>query len=203
MQLEDRDEVLNAIPSILSNAFCDPRYTTDLMFFELEVAVEHGVLELLEEGLLVEVDFMRDKAVFQLCRDAVLSSVRVARCLEEGPVLGDGITRLANLFQLVRTCKGVVALRIEASNCGEESCALLLGELGVEGVDCHAERAAVSFECEDAVHDLCGRPANLCSAEFVEVFEVCFVESVTDDLDVEVVEVGCGDAFSEVRGYEW
>lgn len=36
----------------------------------------------------------------------------------------------------------------------------------------------------------------------MEIFEVGFVEGISDDFDIEVVEVLSGEAVTEVRGYE-
>lgn len=38
---EDRDKVLNTIPRILGDTLRDPRDSSDLLFLQLEVSIEH------------------------------------------------------------------------------------------------------------------------------------------------------------------
>lgn len=72
-------------------------------------------------------------------------------------------------------------------------------EVCAEGVYGDVDGTSVCFEGEDFGHDFEGGAADFL-AEGVEVFEVGFVEGVTDDFDVEVVEIVGGEAFSEVGG---
>lgn len=96
--------------------------------------------------------------------------------------------------------EGVVALWEESTDCGEETGALVLGEFSAEGVDGDVDGSSVSLKGENASHNVCRRPVNRL-AEGVEVLQVSFVERVTDDFDVEVIEVGGGDAVTEVLRY--
>ena len=169
------------------------------MLFELHIRIERRILELLQERLLVEVHLLSDEFVLQLRRHAVLTPVRRGR-VEERAVLDNALARLAHLLDLVRACEQVVALWVQAPDVREQACALLLAQLRPEGVDRHAQRAAVSLECEDFVHHLGGRPADMGRDEAVEVLEVGLVERVADDFDVEVVKVGRGEAIAEVGG---
>lgn len=71
LRLENRNEVLNAIPRVLSDTLCNPRNTPDFMLFELQVAIKDCVLELLKERLFVEMNLLRDELVLELCREAI------------------------------------------------------------------------------------------------------------------------------------
>ena len=200
---EDGYKVINPVPCILRDALRNPGDIPDLLLLQLQVRVEHAILELLQERLLVQVHLRVEEPVLQLRRRTQIVSTirrRARLVLEERAVLAHALARGAHLVDVVRLRELVVPLGEEPADRGEELRALLLLELGAEGVDGDVDRAAVGLEGEDAEHDVCGGPAEG-AAEGGEVLEVGFVERVADDLDVEVVEVGCGHGVPEVVGY--
>ena len=128
---EDRDKVLNTIPRILGDTLRDPCDSSDLLLLQLEVRVEHRVLELLQEGEFVQVHLSLEESVLQLSRNGgrILRTVAVdARCrrIKEAAILDNIITHLPHLLDLVRLREEVVARGKQAANCGEQPCALLL-----------------------------------------------------------------------------
>jgi hypothetical protein len=72
IQLKDGNKVLDPITSILSNTFGDPRNTADLMLLEFEIAKEDAILELLEEGELVQMDLSSEEPVLKRCGDGTV-----------------------------------------------------------------------------------------------------------------------------------
>ena len=207
------------VARVLRNALRDPRDAPDLLLLELDVAVEHRELKLLQERELVEVHLVHEEAVLEVRRRVAHAEVpqQVRRALpsaaavhltgssggsiEERTVLSDGVNSLADLLDVVGAREHVVALGEEAADGGEELCALLLGELRAEGIDGDIDCTAVSLEGERGVHDVRGGSPDA-AAEGVEVLEVGLVERVADDLDVEVVEIGSGDGVAEVGGWD-
>ena len=118
---ENRNEVLNAIPCILSNTLRDPCDISDLLLLQPEVSIEHRVLELLQEGEFIEVHLSLKEPVLQLgCnRRRVLRAVAVdacCRCIKEATILDDIIAHLPHLFDLVRLGEEVVARGEQAAN---------------------------------------------------------------------------------------
>lgn len=75
---------------------------------------------------------------------------------------------------------------------------IVLGQLSAERVDGDDDGAAIGLEGEDLAHDV-GSGAAESLAESVESLEISFVQSVSDDLDVHLVQVLLADAVDE----EW
>ena len=200
MHSENRYKVLNSVPRLLCDTLGDPRQVPDLLLLELEVSVEHAVLELLQERQLVVVHLRDEELVLQLRRDAevpILVRAGARRAVEKRTVLRDAFADRAHLVDVICFCELVVSLGEEAADGRKEARALFLGELCVERVDRDVDRAPVGLERENARHDV-GRWTIDGCAEGVEVFEVGFVERVADDFDVEVVEVRGREAVTEV-----
>ena len=110
------------------------------------------------------------------------------------------VDSLNDALNIIRTGESIVAFGIETSDGREELCTLLLGELGAERVDGDVERAAIGFESENLAHDLGSRRWESLT-ELVEVFQIGLVQTVTDDLDIEIVEVLSREAVTEVGSY--
>ena len=138
MHSENRYKVLNPVPRLLCDTLGDPRQVPDLLLLELEVSVEHAILELLQERQLVVVHLRDEELVLQLRRDAevpILMRAGARRAVEERAVLRDAFADRAHLVDVVCFCELVVSLGEEAADGREQARALFLGELGVEGVD--------------------------------------------------------------------
>ncbi|KAI3477715.1 hypothetical protein L1887_60488 [Cichorium endivia] len=156
------------------------------MRFELHLELEHLVLE-----------HVCIRLAAAACTRSSGVAARARRRIKEGAVFGDGVADGLDLVQFVCLGEQIVAGGEEFADGGEEACAVFLGERGAKRVDGDVDRASIRLEAEQLGHGLCGGSAQR-DAEVVEVLEVGLVERVADDFDVEVVEVGCGDAFSKV-----
>ena len=64
--LESANILSNPLPIILSDTLRDPSKTPDLLLLQLDVAVKHGVRELLEERELVQVNLLREEPVLEV-----------------------------------------------------------------------------------------------------------------------------------------
>jgi len=198
-------KIINPIPRVLGDTLRNPRQTPNLMLLQLDIAIKHPILELLQERHLIQMHLHREETVFQRrshSRDVALISRRRTirprrRRIKERAILWDVFTYHSHLVDIVCFGEGVVTFGIETADGREEFRALFFGEFGVEGVDGDVDGAAVGFELEDAGHVVGGGAAEG-ETVVVEVFEVGFVEGVADDFDVEVVEVGGGEAVAEV-----
>jgi hypothetical protein len=76
---------------------------------------------------------------------------------------------------------------------------LLLDELGAKGVESDIDSSSISFEGQNFMHDVRCWRAKRC-AEVLEVFKASLIYSVTDDFNIQVVEIGCRETVSEVGG---
>lgn len=153
-----------------------------------------------EEPIL---EFRAHTDVFKVSEQVRRASICSAVCssagrrgIEECTIFSYAVARTPDLVNLIRSRQHVIALGIQSADRGEQSGTLFLCELGAERVNGDVDGTTVSFEGENARHDLGSWAANRL-AERVEVFEIGFVERVADDLNVEVVEFGCGEAFTE------
>lgn len=220
---ENGNKVVDSVLCVLSDALCDlcsvsappwsrhdkpaathPSQVPNLLLFELDEAVEDGILELLKEALLVELDVVFKELVLQagtLVR--IVSAVRVfegrsASCLfKERAVFRNVIDSLDHGIDIVCASKRIVAFRVQSSDGGEQLCTLFLGELSAERIDGDVECPAIGFKRENLAHDFgCGGWKGL--TELMEIFEIRFVQAVTDDLDVQVVEVLRRQTIAEV-----
>lgn len=63
--LQNGDIVVNLGSVFLGNALGDPDDVATLLFFQLEVSVEDTVVELMQECVDVQFDFVFEKLVFQ------------------------------------------------------------------------------------------------------------------------------------------
>ena len=64
--LESTNILSNPLPVVLSNTLGDPSKTPDLLLLQLDVAVKHGIRKLLEEGKLVQVNFLPKEPVLEV-----------------------------------------------------------------------------------------------------------------------------------------
>jgi len=110
-----------------------------------------------------------------------------------GSARGDDSIDVLGLAQL----EGHVG--VEEAELGEEADAVILGELGPEGVDGNVDGPPVSLELEDVAHNL-GSTAPNGLAEPVKVLKVGLVEGVPDDLNVHLVQILLGETGGKVRG---
>jgi hypothetical protein len=136
---------------------------------------------------------------------ATIAPSTVHRCVvgigEKRPILTYILTNAPNLVNLIRPRKSVIPFGKQPPNIREKLRPFFFRKLGVEGINGDVYRAPVGFEREDAGHDICcGGGIELGGAEGEEIFEVGFVNGVSDDFDVEVVKVGSGEARFEVWG---
>lgn len=112
------------------------------------------------------------------------------RLVKEGFVLGNMVDGSYYCIDVIRSGKRIVPFGKEAANRGEQPRSLLFGELGTKGVNGNVECPSVGFKSKDAGHDLrSGSRKSL--AELVEIFQVGFVQGVTDNLNVEVIKILC------------
>ena len=65
MFLENCDVVVDLLLVVLADALRDPHNIPDLLLLQLHKRVEHAVLELLQEGVLVQVHLVLKKLVLQ------------------------------------------------------------------------------------------------------------------------------------------
>jgi len=65
MFLENCDVVVDLLLVVLADALRDPDNIPDLLLLQLHKRVEHAVLELLQEGVLVQVHLVLKKLVLQ------------------------------------------------------------------------------------------------------------------------------------------
>ena len=200
------------VSCILSNTLRNPSETPDLLFLELHVRVEHCVLELLQERLLVEMHLVKEEPILELGANTTVvylteevrrAAVRVLRPatttrrrVKEGAIFRHRLARSTDLIDIVRTRKLIVALREETTDGGEESGTLLFRELCAEGVDGDVYRTTVSLKGEDAGHDF-SRWSTEFLTEGVKVFQVSLVKGVPNNFNVEVIEFGCRKTFTE------
>lgn len=62
---ENGDEILYPVPRVLSDTLCYPSQGPNLLLFQPKVAVKYSVIELLQECLLVQVDFLDEEPIFE------------------------------------------------------------------------------------------------------------------------------------------
>jgi hypothetical protein len=184
------------------NVLGDPGQTPDLLLLQLDEAEEDPILKLLQERLLVQLDIIPKEPILQtqspLASIALTSHpIPTSSLLEERLVLHHPITNRLDLIHIVRPRQHVVSFGVQAPDGREETGAAFFGEVGVEGVKGDVDGSTVGFKGEEFGHDLGGRGGQGLD-EAMEVFEVGFVEGVSDDFDVEVVEVGGREAVAEV-----
>ena len=85
---------MNTVSRILSNTLCDPSQGPNLLLFQPKIAVKYSVIELLQECLLVQVDFLDEEPVFEFADGLGLitaerefsEEVRCAFCSSSGAV---------------------------------------------------------------------------------------------------------------------
>lgn len=138
----------------------------------------------LGEMLALTLHFEFEKLVFQQIR--ISFTGHSARGIKEPSVLWHLFRDLFDLFQLIRFSEDIVARGIKSSDRGEKTGAFLLAERGAERVDGDIDRSSVRLKGEKFGHGLGGRTAQ-CETEAVEIFQVGFVQGITDDFNVEIV----------------
>lgn len=150
-------------------------------------------MELHLEGLLAQVHLMLKERIFQ-----ALVYV-ISRSLEQLPVGAVRLDSRRDGLRVICTSEASDTLRKQGTDSRVQFLPLVLGELGTEGVDGNVNSPPVCLELENLAHELGGRAAQL-HAKGVEVLEVGLVQSVTNDLDVDIGKVLKGDALGKIRG---
>ena len=150
---------------------------------------------MLQEGEFIEVHLRLEESVFQLSRNRrrILWGVTVdTRCrrIKEAAILDHVIAHLPHLLDFVRFGEEVVACREQTTDRREQPGALLLAQFGPERVDGDVDGTTVAFKRENVVHNLVRRPANFGLDELVKVLQVRLVQRVSNDFNVQVIEVG-------------
>ena len=59
------NEILYPVPRILRNTLCNPRHGPNLLLLEPNITVENGIVELLQECLLIQMDLLDKEPVFE------------------------------------------------------------------------------------------------------------------------------------------
>jgi hypothetical protein len=165
------------------------------MLLEFEIAKEDAILELLEEGELVQMDLSSEEPVLKRRSDGTVRVLTSRPCTRPSPrTIRSGVEKVTifrhviahrlHLLHLVRSCEEVIARWIQVSNGRKQAGPLFFAQVCAEGIDGYVDGAPVSFECEDSVHVLVGWSSDCGRDEVVKVFEVRFVEGVSDDFDV-------------------
>mmetsp|Transcript_37101 Transcript_37101/g.98357 ORF Transcript_37101/g.98357 Transcript_37101/m.98357 type:complete len:515 (-) Transcript_37101:53-1597(-) len=195
LRSEDIDVLVHAAALVLRDALGDPHNVTDLLLLELHERVVHAVVELLLKRQPVEVDFQLE--------ELVLDGLVVLEALvgQQAPEVGERVDGAAHCVLVGGLGEARRSLRVEQPDRGVQLLALLQVEVGVERVDRNVDRPSVRLELQDAAHHLLGRAAHV-AAEGVKVLQVCLVQRVADDLNVQLIEVIEREAIAEV-GTEW
>jgi hypothetical protein len=119
--------------------------------------------------------------------------IRPARTISSGvekvTILRHVIAHSLHLLHLFRSCQEVIPRWIQVSNGREQASALFFAQVGAEGIDGYVDGAPVSFKSKDSVHVVVGWSSDGRRDEVVKVFEVRFVEGVSDNFDVQVIEI--------------
>mmetsp|Transcript_15739 Transcript_15739/g.36406 ORF Transcript_15739/g.36406 Transcript_15739/m.36406 type:complete len:304 (+) Transcript_15739:300-1211(+) len=183
LRSEDVDVLRDLRALVLRDALRDPHNVADLLLAEFDVGPEETVVELLLEGVLVELHLQLKEGVLhrlllaraRLDQHVAIVLVRVERC--------------PHLVHVSAESQARRALGVQLADARVELELIVLAQLRLERVDGDVDRAPVRFELEDAAHDLRRLPAALGLDEVVEVLEVGLVKRVADDLDVELVKI--------------
>ena len=197
-KLENRYKILYPVFGILRDAFSYPCQVTDFLLLQLYVTIEHPILELLQEGLFVELHFHMKKLVFELCCDSCIIIALPTCGVEERPILHHAITCRSYVINFVCPCQLVISRREKSPDVREQLCTLFFREFCVERIDRNVDGTPVCFEREYTMHYVGCWWAKR-RTESVEIFKVGFVHGVTDDLNVQIVQVSSREAFTEVR----
>lgn len=139
---------------------------------------------------------MFEELIFQCLIAGVVSS-----SIEQSGVLGVVFSDSLHLLVVVGASQGGQSIGEHLAAARVQLLTVVLGQLSAERVDGDDDGSTVSFEGENLAHDV-GSGAAKILAEVVESLKVRLVQSVSDDLDVHLIQILFADAIDEERG-QW
>lgn len=141
--LEDGYVVVDFGAMLLGHALGDPHDVAALLLLELEVRIEDAKVELLQEGVHVQLDLVLEELVLQrLVAGIVAGAVEQSGILRI--ILGHGL----HLLVVVGTSQGSQAIGVHLAAVGIQLGTVVLGQLGAEGVDGDDDCTTIGLELQ-------------------------------------------------------
>lgn len=194
VQLKNTDVVVDSVLLVLSNALGNPSDVSNLLLSGLDPCPDGRVSKLLCESHLAHVHFSLVKVVGQRL---VVGGVKHA--LVVGQAVNDG----SHLLHVLGSRQSVGSNGVELAKAGHQRLSVGGGQARAEGVESNVDGPSVGLKVKKSLHDLV-RGRGQRATEAVKVLEVGLVQSVSDDLNVELVQLGHAtlEAVLEVGG-QW
>src|SRR6218665_1770688 len=132
--LQDRNVIVDAGFVFLSNTFRNPDDISAFLFFQFEIRIKDTIMELLQESVHIQFDFVLKETIFE--RFVLAAGL----CIEENTIFGKHFGNITNLFIVVGLRERCQTVWMESTTGGIELCPVLLRQFSAKRVDCDDER---------------------------------------------------------------
>jgi len=142
-RLENGYVVVDLCAVLLGDALSDPDDVAALLLLELEVRVEDSEVELLQEGVHVQLHLVLEELVLQRLVAGI-----VAGSVEQGGVLRVILGHGLHLLVVVSPSQSGQAVGVHLAAVGIQLGTVVLGQLGAERVDGDDDRTTIGLKLQ-------------------------------------------------------